>query len=53
MTTIGATSRKTRAEDLRQQLADDIIMGRLPPGIRPDEIGIAKRFGVSPFLPKI
>lgn len=39
--------RKTRAEDLRRQLADDIIMGRLTPGTRLDEIGIAKRFGVS------
>lgn len=38
---------KTRAEELRQTLADDIIMGRIPPGERLDEASLARRFGVS------
>ncbi len=37
----------TRAEELRHRLADDIIMGRLAPGVRLDEASLAKRFGVS------
>lgn len=37
----------TRAEELRQRLADDIVMGRLAPGERLDEAGIAARFGLS------
>ncbi len=39
--------RRTRAEDLRLQLADEIVRGVLSPGTALDEIGIATRFGVS------
>jgi DNA-binding GntR family transcriptional regulator len=38
---------RTRAEELRRQLADDIITGRLAPGTRLDEQELAERFGVS------
>jgi len=40
-------SRRTRAERLREALADDILTGRLPPGARLDETVLAERFGVS------
>src|ERR1700723_1009480 len=37
----------TRAEELRLQLADEIVRGALPPGAGLDETDIAKRFNVS------
>jgi DNA-binding GntR family transcriptional regulator len=37
----------TRAEELRLQLADDIVRGTLPPGTGLDETDIARRFKVS------
>jgi DNA-binding GntR family transcriptional regulator len=37
----------TRAEELRLQLADEIVRGALPPGAALDETEIAKRFNVS------
>ncbi len=37
----------TRAEELRLQLADEIVRGVLPPGAALDETDIARRFGVS------
>jgi DNA-binding GntR family transcriptional regulator len=37
----------TRAEELRLQLADDIVRGALPPGMALDETQIALRFNVS------
>jgi DNA-binding GntR family transcriptional regulator len=37
----------TRAEELRLQLADDIVRGTLPPGASLDETDIARRFKVS------
>lgn len=37
----------TRAEELRLQLADDIVRGALPPGSALDETDIARRFNVS------
>jgi DNA-binding GntR family transcriptional regulator len=39
--------KRTRAEDLRLQLADDIVRGLLPPGTALDETMIAQRFNVS------
>lgn len=39
--------RGTRAEDLRQQLADEIVRGILAPGTALDETELAARFGVS------
>jgi DNA-binding GntR family transcriptional regulator len=39
--------RRTRAEELRLQLADDIVRGQLPPGAALDEIELARRFNVS------
>jgi DNA-binding GntR family transcriptional regulator len=42
-----ASGAKTRAEDIRLQLADEIVLGRIPPGERLDEAGLAARFGVS------
>src|SRR4029077_10876230 len=39
--------RKTRAEELRAQLADDIVRGMLAPGRTLDETELAPRFGVS------
>ncbi len=38
---------RTRTEDLRLQLADEIMRGELPPGFPLDEARIAARFGVS------
>jgi len=40
-------SRPTLTEELRRQLADDIITGRILPGARLDEQMLAGRFGVS------
>ncbi|MBR0869914.1 GntR family transcriptional regulator [Bradyrhizobium tropiciagri] len=37
----------TRAEELRLQLADEIVRGMLPPGAALDETDIARRFSVS------
>src|SRR6201995_5208477 len=37
----------TRAEELRLQLADEIVRGALPPGAPLDETEIARRFNVS------
>src|SRR5262245_65250817 len=37
----------TRAETIRQRLADDILRGVYPPGARLDESGLAKRFNLS------
>jgi len=37
----------TRAQELRLQLADEIVRGALPPGAPLDETDIAKRFNVS------
>jgi DNA-binding GntR family transcriptional regulator len=37
----------TRAEELRLQLADEIVRGVLPPGASLDETEIARRFNVS------
>jgi DNA-binding GntR family transcriptional regulator len=37
----------TRAEELRLQLADEIVRGVLPPGAALDESDIARRFSVS------
>jgi DNA-binding GntR family transcriptional regulator len=39
--------RKTRAEELRAHLADDIVRGTLAPGQTLDEMELARRFGVS------
>jgi len=39
--------RLTRAEELRLQLADEIVRGQLPPGAPLDETEIARRFSVS------
>ena len=43
----GPPLRKTRAEELRAQLADDIVRGTLAPGQTLDEMDLARRFGVS------
>src|SRR5271169_448955 len=37
----------TRAEELRLQLADEIVRGGLPPGAALDETDLARRFNVS------
>jgi DNA-binding GntR family transcriptional regulator len=37
----------TRAEELRQQLSDEIVRGVLPPGAPLDETELAQRFNVS------
>jgi DNA-binding GntR family transcriptional regulator len=41
------TGRRTRAEELRQQIADDIMSGALAPGAALDETELARRFAVS------
>jgi DNA-binding GntR family transcriptional regulator len=38
---------ETRAEQIRQMLAAEIVRGRLPPGLPLDETEIARKFGVS------
>src|SRR5215472_9083962 len=43
----GDGGRKTLAEELRLQLADEIVRGVLPPGGALDETEVARRFGVS------
>jgi DNA-binding GntR family transcriptional regulator len=43
----GKLTTTTRAEAIRQQLADDILQGIYLPGERLDEIGLAKRFNIS------
>ena len=43
----GLTSKPTRAEEIRVRLADDIVKGRLPPGLALEEIGLSRHFGVS------
>jgi DNA-binding GntR family transcriptional regulator len=43
----GAGRRVTLAEQLRLRLADDIVAGRLAPGVRLDEAALAQRFKVS------
>jgi len=40
-------TRVTRAEELRLQLADEIVRGALAPGAPLDETDIARRFNVS------
>ncbi len=40
-------SKLTRAEELRQQLSDEIVRGVLPPGAPLDETELAQRFNVS------
>src|SRR3954463_16283085 len=42
-----AVAKITRAEELRLQLADEIVRGALSPGAALDETGIAQRFNVS------
>jgi DNA-binding GntR family transcriptional regulator len=42
-----APDRLTRAEELRLQLADEIVRGALAPGAALDETDIARRFNVS------
>jgi DNA-binding GntR family transcriptional regulator len=37
----------TRAEEIRARLADDIVKGRLPPGLSLEEIALSRQFGVS------
>src|SRR5262245_1221129 len=41
------SGRKTLAEELQLQLADEIVRGVLPPGTPLDETEIARRFNVS------
>lgn len=43
----GARRAVTRTEELRLQIADDIVRGRLAPGTALEEVDIAKRYGVS------
>ena len=43
----GVAGRRTLAEELRLQLADDIVRGALEPGSSLDESDIARRFNVS------
>jgi DNA-binding GntR family transcriptional regulator len=42
-----SVARITRAEELRLQLADEIVRGALPPGAALDETDLARRFSVS------
>ena len=43
----GEPQRRTRADELRLQLADEIVRGELAPGTALDEAGLARRFQVS------
>lgn len=43
----GISGKRTLAEELRSQLADDIVRGALEPGSSLDESDIARRFSVS------
>src|SRR5579871_6918844 len=45
--TSGTVAKITRAEELRLQLADEIVRGALAPGAPLDETDIARRFNVS------
>ncbi|MCB4771542.1 GntR family transcriptional regulator [Ancylobacter sp. Lp-2] len=45
--TTARPGRRTRAEDIREQLADEITRGQQPPGTLLDESALAARFGVS------
>src|SRR3954463_6699871 len=42
-----STVKRTRAEELRLQLSDEIVRGTLPPGSALDETELALRFSVS------
>lgn len=46
-TEMQAAGKRTRADTLRQRLADEILSGQLPPGARLEEQDLANRFGVS------
>ena len=50
--TDNAAGRRTLAENLRHQLADEIMTGVLAPGVALDETEIARRFGVSGIAEK-
>ncbi|QQP88876.1 GntR family transcriptional regulator [Skermanella sp. TT6] len=39
--------RRTRSDEIREAIADDIMSGRIFPGVRLDEQELADRFGVS------
>jgi DNA-binding GntR family transcriptional regulator len=41
------SQRRTRAQELRLQLSDDLVRGNLPPGATLDETELARRFSVS------
>ncbi len=43
----GPSRAVTRTEELRLQIADDIVRGRLAPGTALEEMEVAKRYGVS------
>lgn len=47
MNIVVRSGRRTLAEDLRLQLADDIVRGELAPGSALDEMELARRFQVS------
>ncbi|HUI98240.1 MAG TPA: GntR family transcriptional regulator [Xanthobacteraceae bacterium] len=47
LTSLDRPARRTRAEGLRQQLADEIMSGALAPGAALDETELARRFAVS------
>jgi DNA-binding GntR family transcriptional regulator len=47
MPIVTGENRRTLAEELRLQLADEIINGLLEPGAALDEVGVARRFAVS------
>jgi len=47
LTSLERPGRRTLAEELRQQLADEIMSGALAPGATLDETELARRFAVS------
>jgi len=47
LTFVEAGVPKTRAEQLRMQISDEILRGQLGPGVPLDEAELARRFGVS------